>query len=173
MHFVGGRDPGQRPAQRPAGQPHPSRKRRSTRSSVRARRWRCRSSRSAGPAGLHCHYIESAARSDGPSKTARMISQIPGVHLYTQYPAWADDKWHYRGAVFDSFVPVDEPLGRREPAAEGCRLARHIQRHRVRASRSDVCSRSCHATPTCSGKPATPTSAGLGSWSPRDPRART
>jgi UDP-N-acetylglucosamine transferase subunit ALG13 len=59
---------------------------------------------------LACHYIESAARSDGPSKTARMISRIPGVHLYAQYPAWADDKWHYAGAVFDSFVLVDEPL---------------------------------------------------------------
>jgi UDP-N-acetylglucosamine--N-acetylmuramyl-(pentapeptide) pyrophosphoryl-undecaprenol N-acetylglucosamine transferase len=62
--------------------------------------------------GLRCHYIESAARSDGPSKTARMISRIPGVYLYTQYPAWADHKWHYRGAVFDSFVPVDEPVVR-------------------------------------------------------------
>jgi UDP-N-acetylglucosamine--N-acetylmuramyl-(pentapeptide) pyrophosphoryl-undecaprenol N-acetylglucosamine transferase len=60
--------------------------------------------------GLRCHYIESAARSDGPSKTARMISRIPGVYLYAQYPAWADHKWHYRGAVFDSFVPADEPL---------------------------------------------------------------
>ena len=29
--------------------------------------------------GLSCHYIESAARSDGPSRTARMISRIPGV----------------------------------------------------------------------------------------------
>ena len=55
--------------------------------------------------GLRCHYIESAARSDGPSKTARMISRIPGVHLYTQYPAWADRKWEYRGSVFDSFAP--------------------------------------------------------------------
>jgi UDP-N-acetylglucosamine--N-acetylmuramyl-(pentapeptide) pyrophosphoryl-undecaprenol N-acetylglucosamine transferase len=54
--------------------------------------------------GLRCHYVESAARSDGPSKTARMISQIPGVYLYTQYPAWADRKWHYRGSVFDSFA---------------------------------------------------------------------
>lgn len=58
-------------------------------------------------AGLRCHYIESAARSDGPSKTARMISHVPGVHLYTQYPAWADEKWQYRGAVFDSFVPAE------------------------------------------------------------------
>jgi UDP-N-acetylglucosamine transferase subunit ALG13 len=54
--------------------------------------------------GLRCHYIESAARSDAPSKTARMISHIPGVYLYTQYPAWADRKWHYRGSVFDSFA---------------------------------------------------------------------
>lgn len=59
--------------------------------------------------GLRCHYIESAARSDGPSITARMISRIPGVQLYTQYPAWADYRWQYRGAVFDSFAPADEP----------------------------------------------------------------
>jgi UDP-N-acetylglucosamine transferase subunit ALG13 len=58
--------------------------------------------------GLRCHYIESAARSDGPSKTARMISRIPGVNLYCQYPAWADARWQYRGAVFDSFGPAAE-----------------------------------------------------------------
>lgn len=58
--------------------------------------------------GLRCHYIESAARSDGPSKTASMISRIPGVYLYAQYPGWARGKWHYRGAVFDSFVPAGE-----------------------------------------------------------------
>jgi UDP-N-acetylglucosamine--N-acetylmuramyl-(pentapeptide) pyrophosphoryl-undecaprenol N-acetylglucosamine transferase len=62
--------------------------------------------------GLDCHYIESAARGDGPSKTARMISRIPGVHLYTQYPAWADEKWRFRGAVFDSFAAAEEPLER-------------------------------------------------------------
>ena len=60
--------------------------------------------------GLKLHYIESAARSDGPSKTARMIARIPGVNLYTQYPAWADAKWRFRGAVFDSFDPSNEPL---------------------------------------------------------------
>jgi UDP-N-acetylglucosamine--N-acetylmuramyl-(pentapeptide) pyrophosphoryl-undecaprenol N-acetylglucosamine transferase len=59
--------------------------------------------------GLRCHYIESAARSDGPSKTARMISRIPGVMLYAQYPAWADGRWHYRGSVFDSFAPDEAP----------------------------------------------------------------
>ena len=62
--------------------------------------------------GLRCHYVESAARSDGPSKTAQMISHIPGVYLYTQYPACADRKWHYRGAVFDSFAPADPAVER-------------------------------------------------------------
>lgn len=62
--------------------------------------------------GLNLHYIESAARSDGPSKTASMIARIPGVNLYAQYPAWAAGRWHYRGAVFDSFVPADEPPAR-------------------------------------------------------------
>ncbi len=59
--------------------------------------------------GLSCHYIESAARSDGPSMTAGLISKLPGVNLYAQYPAWARGRWHYRGAVFDSFVADDSP----------------------------------------------------------------
>jgi UDP-N-acetylglucosamine--N-acetylmuramyl-(pentapeptide) pyrophosphoryl-undecaprenol N-acetylglucosamine transferase len=58
--------------------------------------------------GLACHYIESAARSDGPSATARMISRIPGVSLYAQYPGWALGNWHYRGSVFDSFQPAPD-----------------------------------------------------------------
>jgi UDP-N-acetylglucosamine--N-acetylmuramyl-(pentapeptide) pyrophosphoryl-undecaprenol N-acetylglucosamine transferase len=53
---------------------------------------------------LPCHYIESAARSDGPSATGRLVSRIPGVFLYTQYPHWAGGQWNYRGSVFDSFT---------------------------------------------------------------------
>jgi UDP-N-acetylglucosamine--N-acetylmuramyl-(pentapeptide) pyrophosphoryl-undecaprenol N-acetylglucosamine transferase len=52
---------------------------------------------------LRCHYIESAARIDGPSLTGRQISKIPGVCLYSQYPGWADGRWSYSGSVFDSF----------------------------------------------------------------------
>ena len=52
---------------------------------------------------LRCHYIESAARSDGPSVTGRVMSGIPGVYLYSQYPGWATGRWRYRGSVFDSF----------------------------------------------------------------------
>jgi UDP-N-acetylglucosamine--N-acetylmuramyl-(pentapeptide) pyrophosphoryl-undecaprenol N-acetylglucosamine transferase len=59
--------------------------------------------------GLDLHYIESAARSDGPSRTAGMIARIPGVNLYAQYPSWAGGKWQFRGAVFDSFVAGDAP----------------------------------------------------------------
>jgi UDP-N-acetylglucosamine transferase subunit ALG13 len=59
--------------------------------------------------GLDLHYIESAARSDGPSRTAGMIARIPGVNLYAQYPSWAGGKWQFRGAVFDSFTVDAEP----------------------------------------------------------------
>jgi UDP-N-acetylglucosamine transferase subunit ALG13 len=55
--------------------------------------------------GLPCHFIESAARSDGPSMTGGMIGRIPGVNLYTQYPGWARSPWRYGGSVFDSFQP--------------------------------------------------------------------
>lgn len=61
--------------------------------------------------GLRCHYIESAARSEGPSATGRLVSRIPGVFLYTQYPHWAGGQWNYRGSVFDSFS-ADEPSDR-------------------------------------------------------------
>ncbi len=56
--------------------------------------------------GRECHYIESAARSEGPSATGRAMSRIPGVWLYSQYPLWARDRWRHRGSVFDSFAPI-------------------------------------------------------------------
>lgn len=57
--------------------------------------------------GLECHYIESAARADGPSVTGRIASMMPGVRLYSQYQKWASDKWNYRGSLFDSFEPAE------------------------------------------------------------------
>lgn len=59
--------------------------------------------------GLAGHYIESAARSDGPSLTGRMVARLPGVRLYGQYPVWAAGRWQYRGAVFDGFAAADRP----------------------------------------------------------------
>lgn len=58
---------------------------------------------------LQCHYIESAARSQGPSVTGRMIRRIPGVHRYAQYRRWAGSGWGFGGAVFDSFEAVEAP----------------------------------------------------------------
>jgi UDP-N-acetylglucosamine transferase subunit ALG13 len=64
---------------------------------------------------LRCHYIESAARSAGPSLTGKLIGRVPGVHLYCQYPAWAAGRWNFRGSVFDAFEPgVEEAGGERQ-----------------------------------------------------------
>lgn len=52
---------------------------------------------------LRCHYIESAARMQGPSVTGRLISGIPGVHLYAQHRRWSEGRWGYGGSVFDAF----------------------------------------------------------------------
>ncbi len=57
--------------------------------------------------GLRCHYVESAARSDGPSTTGRLMTRVPGVLLYAQYPGWATGRWQYRGSVFDSFETAE------------------------------------------------------------------
>ncbi len=68
---------------------------------------------------LRCHYIESAARSDAPSITGRLIGSIPGIHLYAQYPGWARGQWDFRGSVFDSFqhaAPTDERPSRLDRA---------------------------------------------------------
>lgn len=55
--------------------------------------------------GLAAHYIESAARSQGLSLSGQMVSRLPGVRLYGQYPGWASGRWQFRGSVFDGFEP--------------------------------------------------------------------
>jgi UDP-N-acetylglucosamine transferase subunit ALG13 len=62
--------------------------------------------------GIPCHWIESSARAAGPSLTGRIVSSVPGMHLYTQYRSWADDRWAYRGSVLDAYQPVPVPLPR-------------------------------------------------------------
>lgn len=58
--------------------------------------------------GLSCHYVESAARADGPSVTGNVLSHIPGIHLYTQYPSWSNERWPYRGSLFDGYAAVEK-----------------------------------------------------------------
>lgn len=59
--------------------------------------------------GIECHFIESAARADGPSTSGKIISRIPGMHLHAQYPGWADSTWSYRGSIFDAYERLETP----------------------------------------------------------------
>jgi UDP-N-acetylglucosamine transferase subunit ALG13 len=66
-------------------------------------------------AGAKCHYVESAARVNGPSLSGRLLSPFRHVHRYTQYRCWAGQTWKYAGSVFDSYVagePVEPRLDR-------------------------------------------------------------
>ena len=54
--------------------------------------------------GLSATYVESAARSQGPSLTGRILMRVPGVQLGTQYSSWADKRWSYVGSVLDEYV---------------------------------------------------------------------
>ncbi|XAS77942.1 glycosyltransferase [Dermatophilaceae bacterium Sec6.4] len=58
-----------------------------------------------------CHFIESSARAQGPSVTGSIVSRIPGMHLYTQYPSWAGDRWTCGGSLFDVYEPRPRPDG--------------------------------------------------------------
>jgi UDP-N-acetylglucosamine transferase subunit ALG13 len=61
--------------------------------------------------GVPCHYIESAARAEGPSLTGSVVSRIPGVRLYTQYPSWSGEQWSYRGSLFDRYEATSRSGG--------------------------------------------------------------
>lgn len=62
--------------------------------------------------GMAGHYIESAARCDGLSLSGSMLSHLPGVRLYGQYPRWTSGRWQYRGSVFDEYVAGPQVLTR-------------------------------------------------------------
>lgn len=66
--------------------------------------------------GIDTHYIESAARADGPSVTGRLLARVPGINLYSQYPSWAGErKWKYRGSLFDSYSVQPRPGAKIRP----------------------------------------------------------
>lgn len=58
-------------------------------------------------------YIESLARSQGPSLTGKVMRFAPRVRTYTQYASWETQAWRYAGTILDSFrseraeAPVD------------------------------------------------------------------
>ena len=66
--------------------------------------------------GIEAHYIESAARIDGPSLTGRLLSAVPGVRLYVQHAGWPSPRWRYAGSVFDGFASAGANGGSVSPA---------------------------------------------------------
>ena len=77
--------------------------------------------------GARCHYVESAARSDGPSLTGRIVRRVPSVSTYTQYPSWAGRRWQYAGSVFDDFMAARPDAPRVDQLT--CSRPRHGTRH--------------------------------------------
>lgn len=57
-------------------------------------------------------YIESLARSQGPSLTGRIMRRAPRVRTLTQYPSWEHGHWNYTGTILDSFAAAQRPTDR-------------------------------------------------------------
>lgn len=49
------------------------------------------------------YYVESLARSTGPSLTGRIMRYAPHVVTYTQYKTWSSNIWKYTGTILDSY----------------------------------------------------------------------
>ena len=62
--------------------------------------------------GARCHYIESAARSSGPSLSGHLLERVPGIALYSQHPSWQRSGWRFAGSVFDVFEAAPEAASR-------------------------------------------------------------
>lgn len=57
--------------------------------------------------GAKSTYIESAARTDGPSATGKILAKLPGIKTYCQYTHWAAGAWEFGYSVFDDFAKDD------------------------------------------------------------------
>ena len=114
--------------------------------------------------GLDLHYIESAARSDGPSKTARHDRPHPGREPVRAVPVVGGREV----AVPRRRVRLVHRRRRAAPPAAGdlrkvVVSLGHVQGLRLRAPRQAAARDPARRTPRCCGRPATPTSAGSAS----------
>jgi UDP-N-acetylglucosamine transferase subunit ALG13 len=57
----------------------------------------------AASLGIPRFYIETVARTTGPSMTGRFAAANPGTRIFTQHEQWAGRRWQYIGNVFDGF----------------------------------------------------------------------
>lgn len=59
-------------------------------------------------------FIESATRTDGPSRVGSMVQRLPGARLLAQGDGWSDHRWGTVPSVFDAFRAASS-LGEVEP----------------------------------------------------------
>jgi UDP-N-acetylglucosamine:LPS N-acetylglucosamine transferase len=62
----------------------------------------------AAMAGIPAHYVEAATRTSAPSLTGRILKRVPGVTTYTQFPEGSNERWLFRGSVFDGYTSVHD-----------------------------------------------------------------
>ncbi|QTE29653.1 glycosyltransferase [Pengzhenrongella sicca] len=62
--------------------------------------------------GARPTFVESLARPAGPSVAGRVLSRLPWVDCFTQYPANADTHWSYRYSLLDSFRAAEDGADR-------------------------------------------------------------
>ena len=75
--------------------------------------------------GIDVHFIESACRVHTRSMTGRVLSGLPRIRLYRQFPEGATSPWHHGGSVFDNFETrtATAPPLRRAVVTVGIRVA--------------------------------------------------
>jgi UDP-N-acetylglucosamine--N-acetylmuramyl-(pentapeptide) pyrophosphoryl-undecaprenol N-acetylglucosamine transferase len=59
----------------------------------------------AATLGRRSVFIESAAFTEGRTRTARILARTPGVETYVQSPELVDRRWRYIGSVFEGYRP--------------------------------------------------------------------
>lgn len=65
--------------------------------------------------GIPAYYVESAARTEGPSLSGRLLQPLLRDGLYTQHARWSDGTWAYVGNLFDGFTPTQRAEPGRRP----------------------------------------------------------
>jgi UDP-N-acetylglucosamine transferase subunit ALG13 len=51
-------------------------------------------------------FIESLARMNGPSLSARVVALDPGIKTFCQWPQWANRRWQFAGSVLEQYESV-------------------------------------------------------------------
>ncbi|MDF2442523.1 MAG: hypothetical protein JWR01_726, partial [Subtercola sp.] len=55
--------------------------------------------------GTPAFFVESLARTSGPSATGRIMRAAPRVRTLSQYESWATRSWPFQGSIVDGWEP--------------------------------------------------------------------